>query len=154
MALDLECQQKQEENFCPEEGQRAVKNFLLKKIKIMTKLESLKKSSHFARVLKHRVVSDDCFTIYRTKNFINKKKENKKLYISFVMRKKTGNAVKRNKIKRKLKAIVQKLLKINSAINLNYVYVIFGKEKAYKEYHDSLFAKMKKSFKRMDGVRL
>ena len=70
------------------------------------------------------------------------------------MRKKTGNAVKRNKIKRKLKAIVQKLLKINSAINLNYVYVIFGKERAYKEYYDSLFEKMKKSFKRMDSVRL
>ena len=120
----------------------------------MTKLESLKKSSHFAKVLKHRVVNGDCFTIYRTKNFLNKKKESKKLYISFVMRKKTGNAVKRNKIKRKLKAIVQKLLKINSAINLNYVYVIFGKERAYKEYYDSLFEKMKKSFKRMDSVKL
>tara|TARA_B100000959_G_scaffold270120_1_gene316610 strand:- start:409 stop:873 length:465 start_codon:yes stop_codon:yes gene_type:complete len=154
MALGLECQQKQGENFCREEEQRVVKNFLPKKIKIMTKLESLKKSSHFSKVLKHRVVSGDCFTIYRTKNFISKKKENKKLYISFVMRKKTGNAVKRNKIKRKLKSIVQKLLKINSAINLNYVYVIFGKEKAYKEYHDSLFEKMKKSFKRMDSVKL
>ena len=88
MALDLECQQKQEENFCPEEGQRAVKNFLLKKIKIMTKLESLKKSSHFEVVLKHRVINNDLFTIYRTKNFIKKNKENKKLHISFVMRKK------------------------------------------------------------------
>ena len=69
------------------------------------------------------------------------------------MRKKIGNAVKRNKIKRKLKSIVQKLVKINSAINLNYVYVIFGKEKAYKEYHDSLYEKMKKSFNRMDVVK-
>ena len=152
MVLDLECQQKLVENFCQEEDQKAGKDFRIKRI--MTKLESLKKSSHFSKVLKHRVVSGDCFTIYRTKNFISKKKENKKLYISFVMRKKTGNAVKRNKIKRKLKSIVQKLLKINSAINLNYVYVIFGKEKAYKEYHDSLFEKMKKSFKRMDSVKL
>ena len=52
----------------------------------------------------------------------------------------------------KLKAIVQKLIKINSAINLNYIYVIFGKEKAYKEYSDTLFEKMKKSFKRLSIV--
>ena len=31
--------------------------------------------------------------------------------------------------------------------------VIFGKDKAYEEYHDSLFEKMKISFKRMDGVK-
>ena len=73
-------------------------------------------------VLKHRVANNDCFTIYRTKNFIKKTKENKKLYVSFVMRKKIGNAVKRNRIKRKLRSIVQKLLEINSLINLNYVF--------------------------------
>ena len=119
----------------------------------MTKLESLKKSSDFAKVLKHRVFSGDCYTIYRVKNFINKNKGSKKLYISFVMRKKIGNAVKRNRIKRKLKSIILKLLKINRAIDLNYVYVIFGKDKAYEEYHDSLFEKMRKSFKRMDSVK-
>ena len=114
----------------------------------MTKLESLKKNYHFQKVLRNRVISNECFTIYRSKNFLDKKNKSKKLYISFVMRKKIGNAVKRNKIKRKLKAIVQKLIKINSAINLNYIYVIFGKEKAYKEYSDTLFEKMKKSFKK------
>ena len=118
----------------------------------MTKLESLKKNSHFQRVLRNRVISNECFTIYRSKYFLDKKNRGKKLYISFVMRKKIGNAVKRNKIKRKLKAIVQKLIKINSAINLNYIYVIFGKEKAYKEYSDTLFEKMKKSFKRLSIV--
>ena len=70
------------------------------------------------------------------------------------MRKKIGNAVKRNRIKRKLRSIVIKLLKINNLIDLNYIYIIFGKEKAYKEYHDSLFEKMKKSFKRMGEIKL
>ena len=120
----------------------------------MTKLESLKKSSHFEMVLKNRVVNNDCFSIYRKKNFIREAKEGKKLYISFVMRKKIGNAVKRNRIKRKLKFIVHKLLKIKSIINLNYTYIIFGKEKAYKEKNDFLFEKMKKSFKNMDGIKL
>tara|TARA_B100000214_G_scaffold278622_1_gene208322 strand:- start:1298 stop:1756 length:459 start_codon:yes stop_codon:yes gene_type:complete len=152
MVLDQECLQRLAENLYLEEGQRAEKDFLLKKS--MTKLESLKKSSHFQTVLKHRVVNSDLFSIYRTKNFIKKTREKKKLYISFVMKKKIGNAVKRNRIKRKLKSIVQKLLKMNSLINLNYTYIIFGKEKAYKEHHNSLFEKMKKSFKRIDSVKL
>ena len=83
-----------------------------------------------------------------------KRKINRYLNVSFVMKKKIGNAVKRNRIKRKLRSIVIKLLKINNLIDLNYIYIIFGKEKAYKEYHDSLFEKMKKSFKRMGGIRV
>ena len=73
------------------------------------------------------MVNSDLFTIYRTKNFIKKTKENKKLYISFIMKKKIGNAVKRNRIKRKLKSIILKLLKMNNLIDLNYTYVILGK---------------------------
>ena len=102
-------------------------------------------------MLKNRVVNNDLFSIYRVKNFIKKKPNGKKLYISFVMRKKVGNAVKRNRIKRKLKSIVQKLLKINSAINSNYTYIIFGKSKVYEEHSGELFEKMKKSFKGMRG---
>ena len=117
----------------------------------MTKLESLKKNSHFETVLKNRVVNNDLFSIYRVKNFIKKKTNGKKLYISFVMRKKVGNAVKRNRIKRKLKSVVQKLLKINSAINSDYTYIIFGKSKVYNEHSGELFEKMKKSFKEIRG---
>ena len=120
----------------------------------MIKLESLKKSSDFKNVLKHRVANLEVFSIYRKKKFTKKIKDQKKLYISFVMKKKIGNAVKRNRIKRKLRSIVIKLLKINNLIDLNYIYIIFGKEKAYKEYHDSLFEKMKKSFKRIEGLRV
>ena len=42
----------------------------------MIKLESLKKNSHFEMVLKHRIINNDLFSIYRKKNFI--KKNNKK----------------------------------------------------------------------------
>tara|TARA_B100001029_G_C14862615_1_gene339930 strand:+ start:350 stop:712 length:363 start_codon:yes stop_codon:yes gene_type:complete len=120
----------------------------------MTKLESLKKSSHFEIVLKHRALNCDLFTIYRTKNFIKKNQKPKKLYISFVMRKKIGNAVKRNRIKRKLKSNVQRLLKVKNLINLNYIYIIFGKTKVYMETNDSLFEKMRKSFKRIESIKL
>ena len=77
----------------------------------MIKLESLKKNSQFETVLKNRVINNELFTIYKSKNFTKNTSDLKKLYISFVMRKKIGNAVKRNRIKRKLKSIVQKLTK-------------------------------------------
>ena len=81
MVLGQECRQKPAENFCQEEGQRGGKDFLLKKS--MTKLESLKKSSHFQTVLKHRVANSDLFTIYRTKNFI--KKSDCQLYLKILL---------------------------------------------------------------------
>ena len=117
----------------------------------MIKFESLKKNSHFEKVLRNRVINNDLVSIYRVKNFIKKRDNRKKLYISFVIRKKVGNAVKRNRIKRKLKSIIQKLLKINSAINSNYTYIIFGKTKVYDEQSSSLFEKIKRSFLGMKG---
>ena len=68
-----------------------------------------------------------------------------------LLKKKIGNAVKRNRIKRKLRAIVIKLLKINGAINLNYTYIVFGKTKVYAENSEDLFKKMKSSFKCIKG---
>ena len=65
------------------------------------------------------------------------------------MKKKIGNAVKRNKIRRKLKAIVQKLLKKKGAINKDYTYIVFGKSNAYAQKHDVLLPLMEKSFRKL-----
>ena len=111
----------------------------------MIKLESLKKNNHFKLALKEKKVHSDFFSIFAAKNFIHSKNKNL-LRISFVMKKKIGNAVKRNKIRRKLKAIVHKLLKIKGAINTNYTYIVFGKSKAYEKDHKILFSTMQKSF--------
>ena len=59
--------------------------------------------------LRERKVHTDYYSIFAAKNFLKPKKKNH-LIISFVM-KKIGNAVKRNRIRRKLKAIVLKILK-------------------------------------------
>ena len=114
---------------------------------LMIKLESLKKNIHFKSVLKEKKVHTDFFSIFGAKNFISSKNK-KNLYISFVMKKKIGNAVKRNKIRRKLKAIVHKLLKIKGAINSNYTYIVFGKSKAYEKDHKILLSAMQKSFEK------
>ena len=114
----------------------------------MVKLESLKKSNHFKIVLKEKKLHTDFFSIFAAKNFINPKNNN--LIISFVMKKKIGNAVKRNRIRRKLRAIVINLLKIKGAINTNYTYIVFGKTKSYSEKTKKLTEVMMKSFKKLN----
>ena len=114
----------------------------------MVKLESLKKSFQFKKTLKEKKVHSDYFSIFATKNFYEPKVKSS-LIISFVMKKKIGNAVKRNKIRRKLKAIVQKLLKKRGAINKDYTYIVFGKSNAYAQKHDVLLPLMEKSFSKL-----
>ena len=114
----------------------------------MVKLESLKKSNQFRKALKEKKVHTDYFSIFAAKNFF-KPKHKSNLLISFVMKKKIGNAVKRNKIRRKLKAIVQKLLKKRGAINRDYTYIVFGKSNAYTQKQNVLLPLIEKSFSKL-----
>ena len=118
----------------------------------MVKLESLKKSNQFRKALKEKKVHTDYFSIFAAKNFFRAKHQDN-LIISFVMKKKIGNAVKRNKIRRKLKAIVQKLLKKRGAINKDYTYIVFGKPNAYAQKHDVLLQLMEKSFSKLKKIK-
>ena len=111
----------------------------------MVKLESLKKSNQFKKVLKEKKVHSNYFSIFAAKNFLTPKYKSN-LIISFVMKKKIGNAVKRNKIRRKLKAIVQKLLKKRGAISKDYTYIVFGKPNAYNQKQSVIMSDMEKSF--------
>ena len=96
----------------------------------MIKFKSLNRSKDFLKILKKKKLNTKYYTIYFDKN---SKNINKYLNISFVMKKKIGNAVIRNKIKRKLRYAVQKILYKNKLIDLNYTYVIFGKNNVYKD---------------------
>ena len=111
----------------------------------MVRLESLKKSNHFRKALKEKKIHTNYFSIFAARNFLQPTQK-ANLLISFVMKKKIGNAVKRNKIRRKLKAIVQKLLKKKGAIDKDYTYIVFGKSNAYTQKHDVLLQSMEKSF--------
>ena len=118
----------------------------------MVKLESLKKSFQFKKTLKEKKVHSDYFSIFATKNFYTPKVKSS-LLISFVMKKKIGNAVKRNKIRRKLKAIVQKLLKKRGAIDKDYTYIVFGKSNAYAQKQNVLLPLMEKSFSKIKKIK-
>ena len=114
----------------------------------MVKLESLKKSNQFRKVIKEKKIHTEYFSIFAAKNFF-KPKYKSNILISFVMKKKIGNAVKRNKIRRKLKANVQKLLKKKGAINRDYTYIVFGKSNAYAQKQNVLLPLMERSFSKL-----
>ncbi len=114
----------------------------------MVRLESLKKSNHFRKALKEKKIHTNYFSIFAARNFLQPTQK-ANLLISFVMKKKIGNAVKRNKIRRKLKAIVQKLLKKKGAIDKDYTYIVFGKSNAYSQKQDVLMPSMEKCFSKL-----
>ena len=69
-----------------------------------SKIVALSKSEDFKNLLKKNKINNKYVTIFFGKL---KNKNNKKLNISFVTKKKLGNAVKRNKNKRRLKNIIK-----------------------------------------------
>ena len=115
----------------------------------MIKFKSLNRSKDFLKILKKKRLNTKYFTIYFDKN---SKNLSNSLNISFVMKKKIGNAIARNKIKRKLKYAVQKITKENKLIDLNYTYVIFGKNNVYKDKFANVLGEVNETFKRIKHI--
>ena len=89
-----------------------------------SKIVALSKNEDFKKLLKNRRLSNKYLTIFFGPL---ENKDNKKLNISFVTKKKQiGNAVKRNKIKRRLRNIVNEAVK-KISINFNYSYLVIAK---------------------------
>ena len=150
MDLDLEWKKRVAEKSLLEEEQREEKTYLTKLSSKMIKFRSLNQSKEFIKILKKKKINTKYFTIYFNKNSKNKlKKFENYLNISFVMKKNIGNAVIRNKIRRKLKYAVQKIWKENQAIDLNYTYVIFGKNNVYKDKFVNVLNEVNESFKKI-----
>ncbi len=68
------------------------------------------------------------------------------------MKKNIGNAVIRNKVKRKLKSAVQRIIKEKRLIDLNYTYVIFGKNKIYKDKFTLVLNEINETFKKIKQI--
>ena len=88
-----------------------------------SKILALSRNEEFKQLLKKKKVSNKYVTIFFG-NLDNK--DNKKLNISFVTKKKIGNAVKRNKIKRQLRNIVNDAIK-KISIKFEYSYLVIAK---------------------------
>ena len=109
-----------------------------------SKIIALSKNEEFKNLLKQKKFSNKYVTIFFGK-LMNK--DNKKLNISFVTKKKLGNAVKRNKIKRRLRNILNEAVK-KISINFNYSYLVIAKSSMlnneYKLIKETLFQDFEK----------
>ena len=88
-----------------------------------SKILALSKNEEFKKLLQQKKVSNKYVTIFF--GYLNDKNK-LRLNISFVTKKKIGNAVKRNKIKRRLRNIMNEALK-KISINLKYSYLVIAK---------------------------
>ena len=109
-----------------------------------SKIVALSKNEEFKNLLKQKKFSNKYVTIFFGK-LMNK--DNKKLNISFVTKKKIGNAVKRNKIKRRLRNILNEAVK-EISINFNYSFLVIAKSSMlnneYKLIKETLFQDFEK----------
>ena len=102
-----------------------------------TKIVALKKNEDFKNLLKGKKISNKYFTIFFNK-ILNK--DSNYLNVSFVTKKKLGNAVKRNKIRRRLKNIMNDAIK-KISLNFNYSYLVITKSTMLNDE----FTKIKKA---------
>ena len=115
----------------------------------MIKFKSLNQSRQFLKILRKKRINTKYFTIYFEKNF---SEENSNLNISFVIKKNIGNAVRRNKIRRKLRGAVQKIIKEKCAIDLSYTYVIFGRNNVYSDKFPLIVNEFGNVFKKIKQI--
>ena len=92
-----------------------------------SKISSLSKSEDFKNLLNGKRISNPYSLIFFKKI---SSKSNKLLNVSFVAKKKIGNAVKRNKIKRRLRNIMNDAIKTIN-MNLSYSYLFIAKKNIY-----------------------
>ena len=109
-----------------------------------SKILALSKNEEFKNLLKQKKISNKYVTIFFG-NLVNK--NNQKLNISFVTKKKIGNAVKRNKIKRRLRNIANDAVK-KISIKYNYSYLVIAKptmlNNEFKDIKETIFQEFKK----------
>ena len=116
----------------------------------MIKLKSLNSDFQFRKLLSQKKIHTNYFSVYFGKNLT--KENNNKLNISFIMKKKVGNAVVRNKIKRRLKSAIRNKLNNKKFIDINYSYIIFGKSKAFNEKYSIISDELDKTFFKINQI--
>ena len=110
-----------------------------------SKIVSLSKNEDFKSILGGKKISNKYLTIFFKKL---SDKDEKKLNISFVTKKKIGNAVRRNKIKRRLRNMMNDASKkIN--LNLKYCYLLIAKISVLNEPYDNIKETLFSDFRRI-----
>ena len=110
-----------------------------------SKIVALSKSEDFKNLLKKNKINNKYATIFFGKL---KNKNNKKLNISFVTKKKLGNAVKRNKNKRRLKNIINYIEK-KIDLKFDYSYLVISKPTMLNNKYNEIRETLLQEFKRI-----
>tara|TARA_B100000900_G_scaffold407547_1_gene420395 strand:+ start:1052 stop:1393 length:342 start_codon:yes stop_codon:yes gene_type:complete len=110
-----------------------------------SKILALSKNEEFKNLLKKKKISNKYVNIFFG-NLPNKNKN--KLNISFVTKKKIGNAVKRNKIKRRLKNIVNEAVK-KISLKYDYSYLVIAKPSMLNNEYTIIKETLFKDFERI-----
>ena len=109
-----------------------------------SKISSLSKSEDFKNILNGKKISNPYSIIFFKKL---SSKSNKLLNVSFVTKRKIGNAVTRNKIKRRLRNIMNDAAK-KIPIKLNYSFLVIAKptmlNNEFKIIKETLFQEFEK----------
>ena len=109
-----------------------------------SKIIALSKNEEFKSLLKKKKLTNKYVTIFFGKL---PNKDNKKINISFSVKKKIGNAQNRKKIKRRLRSIVDEAVK-KITINFDFSILVIAKESMlnneYKIIKETLFQDLEK----------
>ena len=109
-----------------------------------SKILALSKNEEFKNLLKQKKIFNKYVTIFFGKL---PNKDNNKLNISFVTKKKIGNAVRRNKIKRRLRNIINDAVK-KITLKFDYSYLVIAKptmlNKEYTIIKETLFGDLER----------
>ncbi len=112
---------------------------------MQVKLKSLSKNEDFKFILNGRKASNKYSTIFY-RSLLSK--NNKNLNISFITKKKIGTAVIRNKIKRRLRNIMNEALK-KIKINLNYSYLLIARKTVLDDEYKFIKVKIFREFEKI-----
>tara|TARA_B100000214_G_scaffold375358_1_gene361341 strand:+ start:1435 stop:1776 length:342 start_codon:yes stop_codon:yes gene_type:complete len=110
-----------------------------------SKIVSLSKNDEFKSLLNGKKISNKYSLIFFKR--LKDKKVNK-LNISFVAKKKLGNAILRNKIKRRLRNIMNEVCK-KIDINLKYSYLIIAKKIIFEDKYENIKKTLLIDFKKI-----
>ena len=111
-----------------------------------SKILALSKNEEFKNLLNKKRLSNKYVTIFFG---ILENKNNKRLNISFVTKKKIGNAVKRNKIKRRLRNIINDAVK-KISIKFSYSYLVIAKPTMLNNEYTNIKETLFQSFEKIE----
>ena len=110
-----------------------------------SKIVSLAKNEDYINLLKGKKISNKYFTIFFKEIISN---SSKNLNVSFTTKKKIGNAVERNKIKRRLKNMMNDAVK-KISLNFNYSYLVIAKNTVLSDKYTNIKQTLFSDFERI-----